>query len=118
VVGQNIVDDVIDFGFSATVFDADVLAANPDLLAIPVASLMIVPVVNLPELNSTDNLILSLPVMAGIMSGNITRWNAPEILALNPQVASKLPSANITVIVQESEQEGNQFLTDSLSKAE
>ena len=47
---------------------------------------------NLPGLNG-KHLKLSGPVLAGIYSGKITKWNAPQIRALNPGV--KLPGHTI-----------------------
>lgn len=43
-------------------------------------------------------LILSGPVLAGIYSGNIRRWNDPAIRALNPQL--KLPDMAIALVVR------------------
>jgi phosphate transport system substrate-binding protein len=57
---------------------------------------------------------LTGPVTADIYLGKITKWNAPEIAALNPGV--KLPDAEITV-VHRADGSGTSFLfTDYLSK--
>ncbi|OIV36905.1 phosphate ABC transporter substrate-binding protein PstS [Mangrovactinospora gilvigrisea] len=45
---------------------------------------------NLP---GVDNLVLDAKTLAGIFSGSITKWNAPEIAKLNP--GAKLPSSTI-----------------------
>ncbi|MCL2544070.1 MAG: phosphate ABC transporter substrate-binding protein PstS [Nocardioidaceae bacterium] len=47
-----------------------------------------------------QNLKLSQPTIAGIFSGRITSWNAPQIKADNPAVAKQLPSLKITPVVR------------------
>ena len=57
---------------------------------------------------------LTGPVVADIFLGKITKWNAPEIAALNPGM--KLPADDITV-VHRADGSGTTFLfTDYLSK--
>ena len=57
---------------------------------------------------------LTGPVIADIYLGKITKWNAPQIAALNPGV--KLPADDITV-VHRADGSGTSFLfTDYLSK--
>lgn len=52
---------------------------------------------NLPGLNAV-HLHLSGPILAGIYSGRITKWNDPAIKAINGAVASKLPDRTIVPI--------------------
>lgn len=52
---------------------------------------------NIPEIG-TAHLNLSGPVLAGIYSGTITKWNDTAIIKLNPALASKLPDATIVPI--------------------
>lgn len=66
------------------------------LLQFPIVATAIVPIVNIPGIK-TDQLHLSGPVLADIMSGEINNWNARKIRALNPDLA--LPSLPITRIV-------------------
>ncbi len=55
------------------------------------------------------------PVLADIFQGKITKWNDPQIQALNPGVS--LPTANI-VVVHRSDGSGTTFVwTNYLSKA-
>jgi phosphate transport system substrate-binding protein len=68
-----------------------------NLLAFPILLTAIVPVVNLPGIQS-DQLVLSGPVLADIMAGKIKIWNAPEIKALNPSLA--LPALPIKRVVR------------------
>lgn len=55
----------------------------------------VVPVVNIPGLNSND-VKFTGPVLANIFLGKIKRWNDPAITALNPDVA--LPDGVINVV--------------------
>ena len=72
-----------------------------------------IPVVNLPEIKSTD-LKLDGPTLAKIFLGEIKTWNDPAIHKLNP--SAKLPSLPI-VVVHRSDGSGTTFIwTDYLSK--
>jgi phosphate transport system substrate-binding protein len=73
----------------------------------------VVTVVNLDGI-APGQMKLTGDVIAAIYLGKITKWNAPEIVALNPGV--KLPDAEITV-VHRADGSGTSFLfTDYLSK--
>jgi phosphate transport system substrate-binding protein len=73
----------------------------------------VVPVVNLEGI-APGQLKLSGAVLGDIYLGKITKWNAPEIIALNPGV--KLPDADI-VVIHRADGSGTSFLwTDYLSK--
>lgn len=73
----------------------------------------VVPIVNLPGVRP-GTLKLDRAVLSGIFLGDIRRWNAPEIAALNPGV--KLPKLRITV-VRRADASGTTFLfTDALAK--
>jgi len=69
----------------------------------------VVPIVNLPGLGA-GQLKLSGPLLADIYLGTVTRWNAPQIAALNPGV--QLPNLPITV-VHRSDGSGTTFLFTS-----
>jgi phosphate transport system substrate-binding protein len=73
----------------------------------------VVPVINLPGV-TPGQVRLSGAVLADIYLGKITKWNAPQIAALNPGV--KLPGEDITV-VRRADSSGTSFLfTDYLSQ--
>ncbi|MEX5744403.1 phosphate ABC transporter substrate-binding protein PstS [Massilia sp. X63] len=73
----------------------------------------VVPVINLPGV-TPGQVRLSGAVLADIYLGKITKWNAPQIAALNPGV--KLPLDDITV-VRRADSSGTSFLfTDYLSQ--
>jgi phosphate transport system substrate-binding protein len=87
--------------------DADGLMQFPAIMG------GVVTVVNLDGI-APGQLKLTGPVVADIYLGKVTKWNSPEITALNPGV--KLPDAEITV-VHRADGSGTSFLfTDFLSK--
>ena len=102
----------VDFGAS----DKPLPAAELDesgLMQFPAIMGGVVTVVNLTGI-APGQLKLTGPVVADIYLGKITKWNAPEITALNPGVA--LPAEDITV-VHRADGSGTTFLfTDFLSK--
>ena len=74
----------------------------------------VVPVINLPGV-TPGQVRLSGAVLADIYLGKITKWNAPQIAALNPGV--KLPADDITV-VRRADSSGTSFLfTDFLAQS-
>ena len=73
----------------------------------------VVPIINLPGV-APGQVRLSGAVLADIYLGKITKWNAPQIAALNPGV--KLPGEDITV-VRRADSSGTSFLfTDYLAQ--
>ncbi len=103
----------VDFGASDMPLKADELEKE-GLIQFPAIIGGVVPVFNLDGI-APGQLKLTAEVIAGIHLGKITKWNAPEIAALNTGVT--LPSLNITV-VHRADGSGTTFLwTDYLSKA-
>ena len=102
----------VDFGAS----DMPLKAADLEeagLMQFPAIMGGVVAVVNVEGV-TPGQLKLTGPVLADIYLGKITKWNAPEITALNPGV--NLPAADITV-VHRADSSGTSFLfTDYLSK--
>jgi phosphate transport system substrate-binding protein len=102
----------VDFGAS----DMPLTAAELNeagLFQFPAIMGGVVTIVNLPGI-TPGQMKLTGPVIADIYLGKITKWNAPEIAALNPGV--KLPDDEITV-VHRADSSGTSFLfTDYLSK--
>ncbi|PUA96235.1 phosphate ABC transporter substrate-binding protein (PhoT family) [Acidovorax sp. 107] len=85
-------------GFGATdVYPADKDLIEQGLLALPVAITGISPIVNLPKVQNAQ-LRLTGEVLSRIFMGEIGRWNAPEITALNPDIS--LPDLPIKVVVR------------------
>ena len=103
----------VDFGASDMPLKADELEKE-GLTQFPAIIGGVVPVFNLDGV-APGQLKLTADVIAGIHLGKITKWNAPEITALNSGV--NLPNLNITV-VHRADGSGTTFLwTDYLSKA-
>jgi phosphate transport system substrate-binding protein len=103
----------VDFGASDMPLPAEELSKE-GLLQFPAIMGGVVPVVNLEGV-APGQLKLTGPVLADIYLGKIAKWNAPEIVALNPGV--KLPDTEITVI-HRADGSGTSFLwTDYLSKS-
>jgi phosphate transport system substrate-binding protein len=103
----------VDFGASDSPLKAEDLDAE-GLTQFPAIMGGVVTVVNLDGI-APGALKLTGPVIADIYLGKITKWNAPEIAALNPGL--KLPAADI-VVVHRADGSGTSFLfTDYLSKS-
>lgn len=85
-------------GFGATdVYPPEKDLMEHGLLALPVAITGITPIVNLPKVQSAQ-LRLDGNVLSRIFMGEINRWNAAEITALNPEMS--LPDLPIKVVVR------------------
>jgi len=109
---KQIKSKTVDFGASDMPLKADELEAA-GLIQFPAIMGGLVPVVNLEGVPA-GKMKLTGDVIANIYLGKITKWNAPEIIALNPDL--KLPAEDITV-VHRSDGSGSTFLwTDYLSK--
>ncbi len=104
---------VVDFGASdMPLKQADLEESG--LIQFPAIMGGVVPIVNVEGI-SPGQMKLDADVVAGIYMGKITKWNAPEIAALNPEL--KLPASDI-VVVRRSDGSGTNFLwTDYLSKS-
>ncbi|MEB0139214.1 MULTISPECIES: phosphate ABC transporter substrate-binding protein PstS [unclassified Undibacterium] len=102
----------VDFGASDMPLKLEELDAE-GLTQFPAIIGGVVPIVNLAGV-APGTMKMTGDVLAGIYSGKILKWNAPEIVALNPGI--KLPDEEITV-VHRSDGSGTTFLwTDYLSK--
>ncbi len=102
----------VDFGASDKPLGVEELDAA-GLMQFPAIMGGVVTIVNLEGI-APGAMKLTGPVIADIYLGKITKWNAPEIAALNPGM--KLPADDITV-VHRADGSGTTFLfTDYLSK--
>jgi phosphate transport system substrate-binding protein len=92
-----ITDKTIDFAGSDAPMTADELAkAGGDIVEIPSVAGGVAVAYNLPGFNGT--LKLTGPIVADIFLGNITSWNDPKIVAINPGLT--LPATTITPITR------------------
>ncbi len=88
-------EGTVDFGASdSPLSDEEMSKLKAPAYHIPTLLGAVVMTYNLPEV--TQQLNLSGPVIADIYLGKISKWNAPEIAALNPGV--KLPAKDILVV--------------------
>jgi phosphate ABC transporter phosphate-binding protein len=104
----------VDFGASDAPLNAQERQAAPGAVQIPETIGSVVAAYNIPGI-PTKTLKFTGPVLADIFQGKITKWNDPQIKALNPGV--NLPDANI-VVVHRSDGSGTTYVwTSYLSKA-
>jgi phosphate transport system substrate-binding protein len=93
--GINQIDNrTVDFGASDMPVAADQLAEHK-LMQFPTVIGGVVVVVNIPGVKPNE-LKLTGAVLADIYLGKLTKWNAPEIAALNPDL--KLPGTAIATV--------------------
>jgi phosphate transport system substrate-binding protein len=110
---QQFTQGTVDFGASdAPMSDEEISHLKGPALHIPTVLGADVITYNLPEVKA--NLKLTGPVVADIFLGKVTKWNAPEIAALNKGVA--LPNKDI-LVVHRSDASGTSYIfTDYLTK--
>ncbi len=110
---QNIADGIVDFGATdAYLSDKEMAEQENELLHIPAVLAAANFSYNVPGIN--DILALDTDVIHDMYAGEITKWNDPKIVALNPNVA--LPDLDITPVFR-SDSSGTTFVvTEFLSK--
>lgn len=102
----------VDFGASDVLLPPAELD-KAGLVMFPVVVTGIVPVYNLQGLGKAG-LRLKGEVLARIMLGEITQWNAPEIAALNPKVT--LPNQSIHVVCRSDKSGSTYHFTEYLAQ--
>ena len=103
----------VDFGASDVIASAADLKKN-DLVMFPTVITGVVPVVNLPHVGA-NQLRLTGDVLARIFLGQLTQWDAPEIVALNPGL--KLPAHAIRLVVRADGSGTTYHFSDYLGRA-
>jgi len=95
---QQITQKTVDFGASDAPLNDKQLAAAPGLVLFPETLGGVAVTYNLVQFGIANTTILHFtgPVLAAIYAGNITKWNDPQIQALNPGIA--LPNNQIIVV--------------------
>lgn len=112
---KQILAQTVDFGASDSPMSNADMAKAPNgnlLLHIPIALGAVVPIYNVPELQ--DQLQMTGDLMAKIFMGKITKWNHPNLVALNPSL--KEIDVPISVIHREAGSGTSYILSDYLSK--
>jgi len=99
----------VDFGASDAPLNAGERQAAPGAVQIPETIGSVAVAYNVPGI-PTNTLKLTGPVLADIFQGKITKWNDPQIKALNPGV--NLPNSNI-VVVHRSDGSGTTYVWTS-----
>jgi phosphate transport system permease protein/phosphate transport system substrate-binding protein len=103
----------VDFGASDAPLTTEERQAVPGVVQLPETIGSVAVAYNIPGI-PTKMLKFTGPVLADIFQGKITKWNDPQIKALNPGV--NLPDANI-VVVHRSDGSGTTYVwTSYLSK--
>ena len=95
---KNFISGAADFAGSDAALKAEELSGSFELctdkaIDIPV---YISPIAIAYKIDGVSDLTLDAKTIAGIFAGKITKWNDPQITALND--GAKLPAANITVV--------------------
>lgn len=103
----------VDFGASDAPLKGTELAAAPGAVQIPETIGSVVAAYNVPGIPS-KGLKFTGPVLADIFMGKITKWNDPQIQALNP--GKSLPAVPI-VVVHRSDGSGTTFIWTSYLSA-
>jgi len=99
-------DGTVDFGATdAPMSDEEISKLKSPAYHIPTVLGAVVITYNLPDV--TKPLNLTGPVVAQVFLGKITKWNAPEIVSLNPGVT--LPNKDI-LVVHRSEGSGTTYI--------
>ena len=112
---KGVQDQTVDFGASdAPMTDEQLKAAKGGEIAhVPTALGAIVPSYNIPDLGTGTKLKFTGDTLAGIFLGTITKWNDPELVADNPNLARVNQDI---VVVHRSDGSGTTFgWTDYLS---
>jgi len=97
-----IVDNTVDFAGSDSLLKQEEYDAGKDLQMYPMVASAVVPIYNIAFQNVPDGtkpatLVLDRQTLVDIFNGKVNKWNDPAIVALNPDIASYLPDAGITV---------------------
>ncbi len=111
---RRIKENLVDFGGSDMPLKKEELEQN-NLMQFPMLMGAITPVFNVPGIYIAQ-LRLDGETLAEIFMGKIRKWNDPKLLALNPDLAERLPELPITIVHRE-DKSGTTFnFTNYLSK--
>jgi phosphate transport system substrate-binding protein len=99
-----ILDNTVDFAGSDSLLNADQYTQGVDLQMYPMLAGAVVNIYNItwaqaiPQGTTLPALILDRQTLVDIYNAKVTKWNDPEIVALNPGLVGYLPDASITVV--------------------
>jgi phosphate transport system substrate-binding protein len=103
---EQVIANKVNLGASDAYMSDAQISEHPGIINVPLAIAAQTINYNVPGLNRA-HLKLDGPTLAGIYSGTVRSWNAPEIVALNPGVS--LPN-HLIVPVRRSEGSGDTFV--------
>ncbi len=113
---KNIIGNTVDFAGSDSVLSDQETTDGKDLQIFPILAGAVVMIYNIPELDPKGPvLVLDGKTLAGIYNATITKWNDPAIAALNPQIATKLPAKQITVVHRSDGSGTTEIFTNALT---
>lgn len=111
-----IIDNTIDFAGTDSLLKAEEYEAGGDLQMLPMLAGAVVPIYNIEGLEAEDAaLVLDRQVLTDIYLAKIRKWNDPAIVALNPDLAGKLPNADITAAHRSDGSGTTEIFTKALS---
>jgi len=87
-------DGRVDAALTSLLPTADDQRRAPDVVHLPLWAYAFVPITHVAEAGAVP-LLLDVPVLCRIFSGNVTHWNDPALTALNP--SASLPARPIEV---------------------
>lgn len=108
-----IIDNTVDFAGSDSLLKDEEYQAGVDLQMLPMLAGAVVPIYNIEGITTT--VVLDRSTLMGIYNAKITQWNDPAIVALNPDLADKLPSAAITAVHRSDGSGTTEIFTKALS---
>jgi phosphate transport system substrate-binding protein len=116
---ESFISGAADFAASDRAFKTDEISSSTFAGCTPDTGIVELPAYISPiavvfNLDGVDELNLSPAVLAGIFSGSITSWDAPEIKADNPD--ADLPSTAITAVHRSDDSGTTENFTDYLNK--
>jgi phosphate transport system substrate-binding protein len=116
-----IIDGTVDFAGSDSLLSDQDYANGKDLQMYPMVASAVVPIYNiklakdLPQGTTLPKLVLDRQTLVDIYNAKITKWNAPAIVALNPDWKDYLPDAAITAVHRSDGSGTTEIFTKSLA---
>jgi phosphate transport system substrate-binding protein len=113
---KGIIDNTIDFAGSDSVLKDEEYKSGKDLQMFPMLAGAVVPIYNIEGIAADAKpLVLDGATLAGIYDGSIKKWNDAKIKATNPDLASKLPDAQISAVHRSDGSGTTEIFTNALA---
>ncbi len=108
-----IIDNTVDFAGSDSLLKDEEYQSGKDLQMAPMLAGAVVPIYNVEGITTT--ITLDRSTLVGIYNAKITKWNDPAIVALNPDLADKLPDKAITAVHRSDGSGTTEIFTNALA---